>query len=115
MLVTALENYLSSFRQPADSEAKALWIGRTGLPLSYSGVERLISSTTLRTLGVAISPHLIRSCASSFVYRYASGRPALASALLQHSDLRSTERHYNRARSVSFGAEFLKIVERRET
>lgn len=111
MLTSALEKYLSSFRRTSEVAEGALWIGRTGSPLSYSEVERIVTLTTRRVIGVSVSPHLFRSCASSYAYRYGHDTPGLASALLQHSDPRVTERHYNRARSVGFGIRFLRIVE----
>lgn len=42
-----------------------LWIGRTGLPLSCSQMDRVITSTVQRVLGVALSPKLFKICAPS--------------------------------------------------
>ena len=107
----AVDRYLSVYRKPAHSTETWLWIGRTGKPLGYSGVEVSITAATKSELGAAISPHLFRNCAASTAYRYAGDTPGLAAALLQHADPRVTERHYNRAMSASFAAEFGRIID----
>jgi integrase len=61
----------------------------------------LVSKITRETLGVAVSPHLFRTAAASTAAAYGGKTPHLASALLNHTDPRVTEEHYNRASSVS--------------
>jgi hypothetical protein len=68
-----------------------------GAAMSYSGVERVISVTTLATVGINVSPHLFRTAAASTAAVYAGNSPHLASALLHHTDRAVTEEHYNRA------------------
>jgi integrase len=62
-----------------EPEDKALWIGRTGKGLSYSGCERIVTEVARATLGVPISPHLFRACAASMAYLYAGDQPQPAS------------------------------------
>jgi hypothetical protein len=50
--------------------------------MSYSAVERAITETARTTLGVAVSPHLFRSCAATAIYTNAGDNPNLASAVL---------------------------------
>ncbi|MEJ0094987.1 MAG: hypothetical protein WDN46_16675 [Methylocella sp.] len=78
--------------------------------MSYSSVEQEITATTLLTLGVEVSPHLFRSCAATAIYAYAGDNPNLASAVLQHTDRRVTEEHYNRASSVQAARQYAEIV-----
>ncbi len=111
-LTSCLEKYLACYRHPAQSEEPLLWIGMTGHPMTYQGVEALITRTTQRALGIPINPHLFRSCAASTACLHASDNPGLAAALLQHTDPRVTERHYNRARSAGFTVEFGRMIER---
>jgi integrase len=110
-LGAAIARYLSGYRMPKRSNETMLWIGRTGDPLGYSGVERSITETARSELGIPINPHLFRDCAASTVYRHAGDTPGLAAALLQHTDPRVTERHYNRALSASFALAFGRMVE----
>jgi integrase len=105
-----IRDYMEHYRRPS-GQTNSLWIGRLGELLTYSTAERAITETVRKGLGIAISPHLFRSCAASTVYRHASGKPGMAAAVLQHTDPRVTEKHYNRARSVEFADAFLRMVE----
>src|SRR5262245_53277993 len=80
----------------------ALWISSTtGRPMTTKNIGTLISKITFETLGVDVSPHLFRTAAASTAAAYGGKTPHLASALLNHTDPRVTEEHYNRASSVS--------------
>ncbi len=61
----------------------------------------LVSKITLEAVGVDVSPHLFRTAAASTAAVYGGNVPHLASALLNHTDPRVTEDHYNRATSMS--------------
>lgn len=90
--------------------ASALWISHLGDPLSYDSVAYAITKTTQMTVGVPVSPHLFRSACATSAALHASHSPHLASALLQHSDPRVTEEHYNRASSLSVARDFAAMV-----
>ena len=45
-------------------------------------------------MGVAISPHLFRDAAATFIYDMIPERALMAASVLQHSDFKTTERHY---------------------
>ena len=94
---------------PAETTS-ALWTSRLSSPLSYGGVERIITETTYQLLDVAISPHLFRVAAATTAALHAPQSPHLGSALLQHSDERITEEHYKRASSLSVARNFAKLV-----
>jgi integrase len=80
----------------------ALWISsRTGRQMTGKNLGTLISKLTLETVGVDVSPHLFRTAAASTAAAYGRNTPGLASALLNHTDPRVTEEHYNRAGSIS--------------
>jgi integrase len=84
------------------STTDALWISSTtGKPITKKNLGTLVSKITLATLGVDVSPHLFRTAAASTAAAYGGNIPHLASALLNHTDPRVTEEHYNRASSVS--------------
>jgi integrase len=89
-----------------------LWLSSTtGLPLNRKNLGTLISKITFETLGVDVSPHLFRTAAASTAATYGHGTPHLASALLNHTDPRVTEEHYNRASSVSASRIYAEIVD----
>ena len=84
------------------STTNALWISSTtGGPMTRKNLGTLVSKVTLQTVGVDVSPHLFRTAAASTAAAYGGSTPHLASAILNHTDPRVTEEHYNRASSVS--------------
>jgi integrase len=90
----------------------ALWISSTtGRPMTTKNLGTLISKITLETIGVDVSPHLFRTAAASTAAAYGGSTPHLASALLNHSDPRVTEEHYNRASSVSASKIYADIID----
>ena len=88
----------------------ALWISNRGTPLSYGAVERIITETTRKALGVPVNPHRFRKAAASFAALNASSSPYLGSALLQHADPRQTYEHYIRASSLSASQDFANVI-----
>ncbi|MGC1177933.1 MAG: site-specific integrase, partial [Methyloceanibacter sp.] len=91
-----LERWRPLFLNPGD----AFWPSTKGGSLAYTYVEKIITETTLRELGVAVSPHLFRDCAVYTVAIAAGDQMGVASALLQHNDERTTEKHYNKGASL---------------
>jgi integrase len=69
-----------------------------------------VSKVTLQALGVDVSPHLFRTAAASTAAAYGGSTPHLASAILNHTDPRVTEEHYNRASSISASEIYAEIV-----
>jgi len=89
----------------------ALWISSaTGGRRTIKNLGTLISKITLETIGVDVSPHLFRTAAASTAAMYGGNTPHLASALLNHTDPRVTEEHYNRASSMSAAAAYALII-----
>jgi integrase len=70
----------------------------------------LISKLTLETIGVDVSPHLFRTAAASTAAAYGGKTPHLASAVLNHTDPRVTEQHYNRATSIAASRIYGEII-----
>jgi integrase len=93
-----------------DSLTGPLWVGSTGEPLGYSGVERTIMGTTRQTLGRALSPHDFRRNGATTARFHAGNEPNLASGLLHHRDRNVTE-NYNLASSFEAAQRFANIVE----
>ena len=100
-----IDRYVRDYRPVlarTNDAATAMWLSSNGgQPLVYPTVERIISRTTLATVGVDVSPHLFRAAAASTAAIHAGRTPHLASALLHHTDPAVTEEHYNRASSMS--------------
>jgi integrase len=101
-----IDTYRPAFVQPGD----ALWASSSGGPLAYTYVGAIITETTRRELGIAVNPHLFRDCAVFTVAHEAGRQMGIASALLQHTDQRVTEAHYNRGATVEAVKSFHRIV-----
>jgi integrase/recombinase XerD len=73
-------------------------------------VGAVITETTKRELGVVVNPHLFRDCAVFTVAHNAGNEIGVASALLQHTDQRVTDKHYNRGATVEAVKSFHQIL-----
>jgi integrase len=113
-LNSCIEMYLNQSRPlliGSKPSTNALWISSTtGRPMTTKNLGTLVSKITLETLGVDISPHLFRTAAASTAAAYGGNIPHLASALLNHTDPRVTEEHYNRANSISASRIYAEIT-----
>ena len=87
------------FRNALDDLSGPLWFSCFGRPLDRGVLHLITTRTTRAALGVAVNPHSFRSSAATTAAWKGSATPHLASAILQHSDARITDAHYNRAQS----------------
>ena len=118
MLKPAIDRYIGQHRPVlarTDNSPTALWLSSNdGAPMSYDGVERVIKTTTLATVGVDVSPHLFRTAAASTAATHGGDNPHLASALLHHTHPSVTNAHYNRASSLSAAEKLRQIIRQYE-
>jgi len=107
--------YVNKYRQilmRSHRRTNALWLSSTdGQPLTANNMGSLVSKNTRETIGIAVSPHLFRTAAASTAAVYGDNNPYLASVLLQHTDPRVTEEHYNRASSMSAMSDYSAITD----
>ncbi len=80
----------------------ALWMSRVG-PMSKPGARIAIETSTERTLGIAISPHIFRDCAATTIAFLAPTEVHIIMSILGHSSLRTSQKHYNHATSIMAG------------
>ena len=78
----------------------ALWVSPKGGPLSYSAVWPVFARHSTERLGIRITPHDVRDAAATTWAIAAPDRVGISRDLLAHADLRTTEKHYNRARGI---------------
>jgi integrase len=114
LLIRFIELYLNQSRPlllKSSPPTNALWISSTtGGRQTTKNLGTLISKITLETIGVDVSPHLFRTAAASTAAAYGGNTPHLASAVLNHTDPRVTEEHYNRATSMGAGRIYAEII-----
>jgi len=87
-----IERWRKLFLEPGDT----VWPSTKGGALAYTYVGEIITKTTFRELGVSVNPHLFRDCAVYTIATIAGDQMGIASGLLQHTDPRTTEKHYNK-------------------
>jgi len=90
-----VDHWRGFFRAPAG----AFWASTKGGNLAYTYVGTTVADITRRELGVAINPHAFRDCLV-FSIAIRTGEMGIASAALQHTRPKTTERHYNKGRMI---------------
>src|SRR5262249_27403130 len=109
-----IERYLEVHRPVlarTDNATASLWLSSNdGDAMSYSGVAKTVSSATLATIGIEVSPHLFRTAGASTAAIHAGGTPRLASALLHHRDPSVNEEHYSRAGSLTAAQKYAALI-----
>lgn len=98
----ALDTYLQRWRPILLRERQSdfLWLHRGGTQILPKTMTALVARVTQQRLGVRLTPHLFRDCLATDVAIREPGEIRIASALLGHRLLRTTERHYNHARQL---------------
>lgn len=111
LLGSFIEEWLEIWRPLFLDPGKAMWASTKGGGLAYTYVGTIITDTTRRELGIAINPHLFRDCAVFTIAHEAGEQMGMASALLQHTDKRITQEHYNRGSSILAVKAFHEILD----
>ena len=107
-LAAPLETYLIRHREvlvqmrggsprPA---GRALWVSKTGSPMSREAIYHCITTRTCHILGRPINPHLFRDCVATSIAIEDPTHIDIASGLLGHHTPATTEMYYNQARGV---------------
>jgi integrase/recombinase XerD len=107
-LASHLEYYLSEIRPVLAARqgrwtrhaGDALWLSTDGSPMSIKTIYERIIINTEAALGQRINPHLFRDCAATSVAIEDPEHVGIASQLLGHRRVSTTERYYNQARAV---------------
>ena len=91
-------------------ENDALWISSKGHPLRPTSISRLIAARTQTAFGEPIPPHRFRHCAASTVAVLEPGQIQIASGLLDHASMSTTNKYYNLAQSIGASRLYAKIL-----
>jgi integrase len=118
LLSLVIDRYLDQHRPVlarSNKFATAFWLSANHCgPINDKQVAHSVRATTLSSVGVAISPHLFRTCAASSAAIHCGDNPHLASALLHHTHPNVTNAHYNRATSLTAAESFRKVIRQYE-
>lgn len=95
-LVGALERYLEFWRRAllGKGTSDRLWISATGRPYGIQGVRGRIKRATENELGSKLWPHLFRDCLATHMALEDPGHVRIASVMLGHRHMGTTERYY---------------------
>jgi integrase/recombinase XerD len=93
-----------------DAGCKALWVSPKGGALRCGAIAQMISRHTAAVMGIRLTPHDMRDAAATTWALAAPGRIGISRDLLSHSDLRTTGRHYNRAKGIEASRAYAEIV-----
>jgi integrase len=85
---------------PIHPELDAVWVSEVGTQLSYQALGIQIFVRTRREFGRGLFPHMFRDCVATAVAVDNPKHIGDASLILGHSEHRTTEKHYNHARSL---------------
>lgn len=106
-LVPFLKRYLDQYR-PAilrRHETEQLWVHSLGR-YTPGSLSMKIAGLTEKLFGVKISPHLFRDCAATTIAIEDPEHVMSIAGVLGHSSLKTSERHYNQARSIEAGRRY---------
>ena len=78
--------------------------------MSYSASEGSSARPPWPPSALTSVPHLFRTAAASTAAVYAGNTPHLGSALLHHTDPAVTEKHYNRANTLSAAQAYAALI-----
>ena len=113
LLLPYLDVYLRIVRPRIldDTTCKSLWVSPRGGALRYGAIGDVISRHTAAVLGIRLTPHDTRDAAATTWALAAPSQIGVSRDLLSHSDLRTTEKHYNRASGVEASRTLAKILQ----
>jgi integrase/recombinase XerD len=104
MLARHLEIYLVHHRARMVAlrgvRSDALWLSMYGFPMTDNAIYVRIVARTREGVGQPINPHLLRDAAATSIAIDDPKHIGIASRLLGHRNQSTTERYYNRARSI---------------
>lgn len=111
-LVGCLERYIAVYRpvlcgrSQDETVTTRLWVSSTGTALQECSVYDRIVRLTKARFGHAINPHLFRDCAATSIAEDDPAHVQITKEILGHTTLRTSERHYNHARSQQAIADY---------
>lgn len=111
-LEEALARYLSYHRSTllAGANSDRLWITKDGCAFSEAGFVACLAKLTRRAFGEALRPHAFRHIAATSVALDDPEHVNIIASILGHATLRTSERYYNRARTIEAASALQSVV-----
>jgi len=117
-LAPYLERYLSTYRpqllsggRKTAASLSRLWISTNGTAMVYASIAYWVRRHTRSAFGAALSPHLFRDCAATFIAIVNPEHVRIIATILGHATLAIAEKHYNQAHGLEAGRSYLATIE----
>jgi integrase len=110
-LTPYIDRYLEVYRPLLLTRAKQptptrrLWINYAGGVMDISAVAYQIKIQTKRAFGLPINPHLFRDCAATSIAIHDPEHVRIATSILGHTCVSTTNKHYNQAQMLTAARE----------
>ena len=110
-LTPYIDRYLEFYRPLLMARAKApaptrrMWINYAGGVMDISAIHYQIKIQTKRAFGHPINPHLFRDCAATSIAIHDPEHVRIATAILGHTRVSTTNKHYNQAQMLTAARE----------
>ena len=88
----------------------AIWISRRGTPLAAGCLYQRITRTTRRRLGQPVNPHRFRHALATSIALDCPSEVRMATLLLGHRLLSTTDRYYNMAQTVEASRRYGRLL-----
>lgn len=106
-LTPYIDRYLEFYRPELIARGKkspdnpSLWINLSGGTMGEGAIRRQIENRTKEAFGRPINPHLFRDCAATSIAVHDPEHVRIASVILGHARVSTTDKHYNQAQMLS--------------
>ena len=111
VLSEAIHRWVGHWQLVFHPSDDAFWPSIKGGSLAYTYVGHIVTEVTRKELGVPVNPHLFRDCGVYTVATHAGDRMGIACGLLQHTDPRITEKHYNKGATFMAVGRYQQLVD----
>jgi integrase/recombinase XerD len=116
-LTAYLELYLDRYRPEllrlatSPDAVRALWVAKRGAAMSPDAIQVQITNRTKEAFGRSINPHAFRHIAATTIASCDPEGAADIKAVLNHSSIATSERHYNRASMLGAGSAYQQALQ----
>jgi len=118
VLIKPMDTYLAKVRPALMARSgrwkaevgAAVWVSADGSPMSQVGLAGRIELRTKEAFGKAMSPHLFRDAAATYLSIADPARVRLAAPLLSHRSLSTTEKYYIQAEGLQAQQSYLEVI-----
>ena len=118
-LTAALKTYLEVYRpyllslqhEETSAPVKGVWISNEGRSVADQSIRNAIKKRTRTAFGQDLTPHLFRDASVTTLVRDAPASAQLTKAILGHSTIETTNKHYNQAKMVDASHRHTNLME----